>query len=103
MSGDARGRFDRFADRAERTVAHAGFFTFCVLLIVVWLLSYPLIGDVDAWQLIINTTTTVITFLLLALLHNTQSRFERATNERFEQVLEGQDPVDDAGQKERGA
>lgn len=100
---DERGFFDRFADRAERTVAHAGFFSFCVAMVVVWGISYPVFGSVDSWQLVINTTTTVITFLLLALLHNTQVRFQDATNKRLEDLEEsvsGGDPVADQGQKE---
>lgn len=72
--------FDRLADRAERVVSRAWFFSACVLLIVLWA---PLIVwlDVNTWQLIINTITTCVTFLLLALLTNTQRRFEERTDD----------------------
>lgn len=91
-------------------VAHAGFFLFCALLVIVWVPSIFVVpdkvpGKVDTWQLVINTTTTIITFLLVALLHNTSHRQGKATNERFQVLLEAiegaRDPVEDEGQKER--
>lgn len=93
--------FNRFADKASDLVAHAGFFAFCVLLILVWGPSIVVLKNVDTWQLVINTATTIITFLLVALLHNTQHRFEKATNERMHVILARlglDDPVDDEGQ-----
>ena len=69
--------FDRFAGWAAKQVARAWFFSMCVGIVVVWVPSYFVIRDLDTWQLIINTTTTIITFLLVALLQNTQDRFER--------------------------
>jgi low affinity Fe/Cu permease len=79
--------FDRLADRVEKLVSHAAFFGGCVLLIVLWA---PLIIwlDVNTWQLIVNTATTIITFLLLALLTNTQRRAELRT-ERALRAIEG--------------
>jgi low affinity Fe/Cu permease len=60
--------FDRFAGAAALVASRATFFAFCVLLVLLWLPSYFLFQDVDMWQLIINTATTIITFLLVALL-----------------------------------
>jgi low affinity Fe/Cu permease len=104
-----RSLFDKFADKIEKVVGHAGFFTVCVLLVVVWLPSYFVVGSMDTWQLIINTLTTIITFLLVALLQNTQERFERSVNARLQAILEkmgAEDPVKDEGQtplaEERG-
>jgi low affinity Fe/Cu permease len=100
--------FDRFADRVAELVAHAGFFIFCALLVILWVPSILIVpskvpGKIDTWQLVINTTTTIITFLLVALLHNTSHRFERATNQRLQaltEAIEGiTDPVEDEGQK----
>lgn len=82
------GWFNRFADRVADMVAHVGFFTFCVLLVVVWAPSYFLLGDSDTWQLIINTTTTIITFLLVALLHNTQHRAQQIQDARMKELLD---------------
>jgi low affinity Fe/Cu permease len=95
-------RFDRFADAVAEFVAHAGFFVFCVLLVVTWGPSILVLKNVDTWQLVINTVTTIITFLLVALLHNTQHRFEQATNERLhdlEEAVGSGDPVQDKGQR----
>lgn len=79
--------FDRFADRVAHWAAQPAFFVFCVLLIVLWAPSLALIGNVDTWQLIINTATTIITFLMVALLHNSQQRFEDDTDARLEEML----------------
>lgn len=96
--------FDRFADWTADKAASAWFFAFCVAVVVVWAPSFQVLPDIDTWQLIINTATTVITFLLVALLHNTQHRFEAAQNERWEELFDHLgivDPVDDDGQKVR--
>ena len=60
-----------------------------VLLVVLWMPSLPLFGTVDTWQLVINTVTTCITFLLVALLQNTQWRGDRATNEKLDAIADG--------------
>ena len=81
--------FDRFAERASRFVSRAGFFAFCVLLVVVWGPSLPLFRTVDTWQLIINTLTTIITFLLVALLQNSQWRGDRASHDKLNAIADG--------------
>lgn len=99
--GEHRGLFDKFADEAEKFVGHAAFFSACVVAILIWAPTYFLLGNLDTWQLIINTFTTIVTFLLVALLQNTQERFERAVNARLQAVLEAlnvEDPVNDEGQ-----
>lgn len=80
------GRFDRFADWTEEHVAQAWFFVFCLALVLLWLPSYFLFGKVDTWQLVINTVTTVVTFLLVALLQNTQRRFELSVHEKLDAI-----------------
>jgi uncharacterized membrane protein len=75
--------FDRFASAAARFVSRAWFFTLCVLLVVVWVPSYFLIQNLDTWQLIINTATTIVTFLLVALLQNTQTRADEAIQQKL--------------------
>ena len=95
-SGVARARqessrsfFDRFAGRSAEFVSRAPFFAFCVLLVVAWAPSYFLVGSFDTYQLIINTPTTIITFLLVALLQNTQRRGERAIQHKLDAVADG--------------
>lgn len=94
--------FNRFADTTEKGVSHASFFVGCVIVVAVWALSGPVFGFNETWQLIINTGTTIVTFLLVALLQNTQARFEDSVNARLTAILEHlniQDPCNDEGQK----
>ncbi len=76
-------RFDRFADSATRLVSRAYFFAFCVVLVVIWAPSFFLLRNVDTWQLIINTITTIITFLMVALLQNSQMRSDQAIQHKL--------------------
>src|SRR5690348_8256267 len=72
VSGDL-GFFDKFATSVSHWTSRAWFFAACVLLVIIWaptIVFFP----IDTWQLIINTATTIVTFLLVALLQNTQTR-----------------------------
>jgi low affinity Fe/Cu permease len=81
--------FDRFATAAGRFVSRAWFFALCVLLVVVWAPSYFVFGNLDTWQLIINTATTIVTFLLVALLQNTQTRSDEALHQKLNAIADG--------------
>ncbi len=81
------GLFDRFAEAASEFASHAAFFIGCVLLVVIWAPSYAVIGNLNTWQLIINTATTIVTFLLVALLQNSQRRNESAFNQKQQYVI----------------
>jgi low affinity Fe/Cu permease len=83
------GFFDRFAGWASLIASRAYFFAFCVLLIVIWLPSYFLVDNFDTWQLIINTATTIITFLLVALLQNSQTRNDQAVQHKLNAISDG--------------
>lgn len=83
------GFFDRFAGAASRVVSRAWFFAACLGLVVVWAPSFFAIRDVDTWQLIINTATTIITFLLVALLQNAQTRADQATQHKLNAIADG--------------
>jgi len=78
--------FDRFAGAASTFVSRAWFFALCLLLIVIWAPSYFMVGNVDTWQLIINTATTIVTFLLVALLQNSQRRSDEATQHKLNAI-----------------
>lgn len=69
--------FKHFAEKSSDFVSRAPFFVFCVLLVLVWIPTFPFAGDFDTWQLLINTPTTVLTFLLVAILQNSQKRKSR--------------------------
>lgn len=91
------GFFDRFAANAARWVSRAPFFSFCVLLVIVWAPSGLIIRDIDLWQLIINTATTIITFLLVALLENSNARADAAVQHKLNAIARAlADSMDDA-------
>lgn len=87
MTRSGGGWFDRFAEGAARQVAKAWFFAGCVMSIVVWAPMIAIIRTVDTYQLIVNTYTTIVTFLLVALLQNTQQRFEDQTIRQNREIL----------------
>jgi predicted MFS family arabinose efflux permease len=85
---DYKSPFDRFAGWCARMVSRAPFFAFCVFLIVVWAPTFVFL-KFDTWQLIINTVTTIITFLMVALLQNTQTRNDQATQHKLNAIADG--------------
>jgi low affinity Fe/Cu permease len=92
MPSQVTGRlspFDRFATGASRFTSRAWFFALCVLLVIVWAPSFFVFGSVDTWQLVINTMTTIVTFLLVALLQNTQTRANDALQQKLNALAEG--------------
>jgi low affinity Fe/Cu permease len=92
------GFFDRFAGLTSKLASHAPFFAFCLLLVVLWLVQGA-IGVIahgnlssftsSSYQLEINTTTTIITFLLVALLQNSQTRESQATQHKLNALADG--------------
>lgn len=83
------GMFDKFAGWSSRVASRAAFFTFCVLLVVIWAPSYFLIRNLDTWQLIINTLTTIVTFLMVALLQNSSTRSDQAVQHKLNAIADG--------------
>jgi hypothetical protein len=83
------GAFDRFAGVSSRIASRAVFFTLCVVLVLVWAPTFFLIRSVDTWQLIINTITTIITFLMVALLQNSQTRSDQAVQHKLNAIADG--------------
>jgi low affinity Fe/Cu permease len=81
--------FDRLSSAAATFVSRAWFFSACVALVVVWAPSYFLFGNFDSYQLAINTPTTIVTFLLVALLQNTQKRADAAVQRKLNALALG--------------
>lgn len=81
--------FDRFAGAAATFFSKPWFFALCVLLVLVWAPSFFVIKNIDTWQLIINTATTIVTFLMVALLQNTQTRADRSTQDKLNAIADG--------------
>jgi low affinity Fe/Cu permease len=86
---DSRGVFERFAEKATGLVSGGPFFAACFALVVVWAPSYPLWGNFDTYQLAINTPTTIVTFLLVALLQNSSRRSELALHHKLDAIADG--------------
>lgn len=92
------GPFDRFAGLSAHLASRAPFFAFCLLLVVVWLIQGAVLvvsrGTIRPflqaeYQLEINTTTTIVTFLMVALLQNTQTRNDQATQHKLNAIAGG--------------
>jgi low affinity Fe/Cu permease len=69
-------KFQAFADFVDRIVGSPFWFAFSVMLVIVWAFSGFIFGFGQTWQLMINTTTTILTFLMIALLHSSQQKWE---------------------------
>ena len=79
--------FRSFAHRSSILLGSAWAFCGAVLVIVVWLVTGPTFHFSDTWQLIINTATTVITFLMVFLIQNTQNRDAKAVHLKLDELI----------------
>jgi low affinity Fe/Cu permease len=76
--GQRRTWFDRVAEVIASFVSRAAFFAISLVAVLLWIPLIAVFESVDTWQLVINTATSVIAFLLIALLTNTERRGDRA-------------------------
>jgi low affinity Fe/Cu permease len=79
--------YSRFAKAAAHFCGRPRVFTFAVAIIAVWLVTGPLFGFSDTWQLAINTGTTIITFLMVFLIQNTQNRDTEAIQLKLDELI----------------
>jgi low affinity Fe/Cu permease len=79
--------FRIFARRSSRVLGSAWAFASAMLIIVVWGLTGPTFHYSDTWQLIINTGTTIVTFLMVFLIQNTQNRDAKAVHLKLDEVI----------------
>lgn len=79
--------YSRFAKGSARFCGRPRVFTFAVGLIALWLITGPLFGFSDTWQLVINTSTTIITFLMVFLIQNTQDRDTEAIQIKLDELI----------------
>lgn len=80
-------RFNRWARVASKATGHVYAFTCAVALILCWSLSYWLFPSFDTWQLVINTITTIVTFLMVFLIQNTQNRDTEALHAKLDELI----------------
>ena len=79
--------FARLAKGTARAMGHPTAFLIAVLTILVWALSGPLFGFSDTWQLVINTSTTIVTFLMVFLIQNTQNQDSEAMQLKLDELI----------------
>jgi len=79
--------FTRVAKGASRIMGRPLTFCIAVLLVLAWAVSGPYFGYSDTWQLIINTGTTIVTFLMVFLIQNTQNRDSKAVNLKLDEII----------------
>jgi low affinity Fe/Cu permease len=84
-------KVSRLFTRFSTAVAHAAgrpiTFVICCAIILAWALSGPIFGFSDTWQLIINTSTTIVTFLMVFLIQNTQNRDGAALHAKLDELI----------------
>ena len=81
--------FRKFANKTSELVGSPWSFIAAVMIILIWAISGPLFGFSDTWQLVINTGTTIITFLMVFVIQNTQNRDARAIHLKLDELLRG--------------
>jgi low affinity Fe/Cu permease len=80
-------RFSHLARRIAVLAGRPAVFLAALLSIVLWALSGPLFGFSDTWQLVVNTTTTIVTFLMVFLIQNTQNRDTEAIQVKLDELI----------------
>lgn len=81
------GLFTRFAKATAVAAGQPWSFALAVGVIAVWAVTGPLFGFSDTWQLVINTSTTIVTFLMVFLIQNTQNRDSQALQLKLDELL----------------
>jgi low affinity Fe/Cu permease len=82
-----RDLFHKIAQKTSNAVGSAWAFSLAILIIIVWAASGPVFGFSDTWQLVINTGTTIITFLMVFLIQNTQNRDAKVIHLKLDELI----------------
>jgi low affinity Fe/Cu permease len=82
-----RDAFGVFARKTSSVLGSAWAFVIAILIIVIWAMTGPAFGYSDTWQLIINTGTTIVTFLMVFLIQNTQNRDAKAVHLKLDELI----------------
>jgi low affinity Fe/Cu permease len=83
----SKDSFHRISQSVSTKLGSPIAFLLAVLLIVVWIISGPFFSFSDTWQLVINTTTTIVTFLMVFAIQNTQNRDSRAMQLKLNELI----------------
>src|SRR5512146_1081952 len=79
--------FSQAASATSRWTGRPSAFLLCCLIVVVWAATGPLFNYSDTWQLVINTGTTIVTFLMVFLIQNTQNRDNSALQAKLDELI----------------
>ena len=79
--------FTHVAEAVSHATGHAVAFIICCVIVLIWAATGPVFGFSDTWQLIINTGTTIVTFLMVFLIQNTQNRDTRALQLKLDELI----------------
>src|SRR5438045_1069993 len=79
--------FARFARWVERQVGRSSTFVLAIAIVLLWAASGPAFGWSDTWQLVINTGTTIVTFLMVFVIQNTQTRDTQAMQLKLDELI----------------
>jgi low affinity Fe/Cu permease len=82
-----RDLFHIIAQKTSNAVGSPWAFTLAIAIIIIWGISGPVFGYSDTWQLIINTGTTIITFLMVFLIQNTQNRDAKVIHLKLDELI----------------
>ena len=83
----ARDRFNRMADGLTNALGSIPAVILSLVVVVAWALSGPIFGFSDSWQLVINTSTTVVTFWMVFVIQNSQNRNARAIHLKLDEII----------------
>jgi low affinity Fe/Cu permease len=88
--------FAKCANHVARWTGHYLAFVIALLIIIIWAVTGPIFKFSDTWQLVINTGTTIVTFLMVFLIQNTQNRDSLAVHLKLDELIHAIDAADDA-------
>lgn len=92
----ATSRFGRLARLTAHAMGQPAAFGTALAIIILWAISGPIFGFSDTWQLIINTGTTIITFLMVFIIQNTQNRDAEAMHIKLDELIRAMDQAQNA-------
>ena len=87
--------FIRFANATARIAGRPLTFALCLLVVLAWAVTGPIFGFSQTWQLVINTGTTIVTFLMVFLIQNTQNRDSAAMQAKLDELVFAVKQADD--------